>query len=199
MDVDKPNIDLHQGAEIGWRLEPFPVAPYAFPEPELVTATVRPGRYCAVSVCAHVTDLLHAGPLHCHLLVVGAGLLTATAQHARFDWLVERGVKSEGQRSVFQNRAAPVRRLDVPGDPAPLVATVDHRLREPISVRVLPFLVQDVAVPMTTGWLLWSLARAYEMIYEQHERYGVSGHKIDDLVFEGFTVSNNAVSVFMGS
>lgn len=36
----------------------------------------------------------------------------------------------------------------------------------------------------TTGYFLWSLARAYQLIYKEHEKYGVWGHGIGDLGFE---------------
>lgn len=53
---------------------------------------------------------------------------------------------------------------------------------------------------MSPGYLLWTLAKEYERIYAEHEKYGVWGHAIDDLCFERISIRPDGVTdVFMGS
>ncbi len=52
---------------------------------------------------------------------------------------------------------------------------------------------------MSVGYVLWSLAQAYKRIYKAHVRYGVWGHDIGDLAFEGLTVNGTNGAVDIGS
>lgn len=46
---------------------------------------------------------------------------------------------------------------------------------------------------LSPGYLLWMIAKQYERIYAEHEKYGVWGHALSDLVFEGFSIDDNGV------
>lgn len=52
---------------------------------------------------------------------------------------------------------------------------------------------------MSLGYLLWQIAQAYKIIYRQHKRWGVWGHAIGDLGFEGLEISDNISRVHIGS
>lgn len=53
---------------------------------------------------------------------------------------------------------------------------------------------------MTAGYLLWMVAKEYERIYREHEKYGVWGHAIGDLGFEGIEVDEDGnATILMGS
>lgn len=46
---------------------------------------------------------------------------------------------------------------------------------------------------MSPGYLLWTVAKEYERIYKEHEKYGVWGHALSDLAFEMITVEKDGV------
>lgn len=53
---------------------------------------------------------------------------------------------------------------------------------------------------MSVGHVLWHVAKAYQKIYEEAEedefgqqKYGIWGHSIDDLVFDGITIREDGV------
>jgi len=74
-------------------------------------------------------------------------------------------------------------------------ANIDYPLNQAVGVEVQPY---DLArrspyYCMTVGWLVWSLARAYEKIYEEPDYYGVWGHGLEDLFFEYLVVNGNEV------
>lgn len=53
---------------------------------------------------------------------------------------------------------------------------------------------------MSVGYVLWHVAREYGRIYRNAKKYGVWGHEIDDLCFEGFTLhSNGKIDLWIGS
>jgi len=55
-------------------------------------------------------------------------------------------------------------------------------------------------VEMSPGYLLWTLAKEYERIYKEHEKYGVWGHGLDDLNFEGVYIKKDGVvDLWLGS
>jgi len=53
---------------------------------------------------------------------------------------------------------------------------------------------------MSPGYFLWTVAKEYERIYAEHEKYGVWGHTIDDLGFERISIrKDGVVDLFIGS
>jgi hypothetical protein len=53
---------------------------------------------------------------------------------------------------------------------------------------------------MSIGYVLWAVAQEYKRIYRQHRKYGVWGHAITDLYFEGLDVQKNGnVTLLVGS
>lgn len=52
---------------------------------------------------------------------------------------------------------------------------------------------------MNVGYVLWQLARAYQRIYREHRKYGVWGHAIEDLWFEGMEIRGDVGHVEIGS
>lgn len=53
---------------------------------------------------------------------------------------------------------------------------------------------------MSPGYFLWSVAKEYERIYKEHEKYGIWGHAIEDLGFERITIrKDGVVDLFIGS
>jgi len=53
---------------------------------------------------------------------------------------------------------------------------------------------------MTAGYFLWTIARTYRDIYARHEHFGVWGHALDDLYFEGVVIDSDGIAeVLLGS
>lgn len=53
---------------------------------------------------------------------------------------------------------------------------------------------------MILGYFLWVVAKEYERIYREHEKYGVWGHAMSDLGFERIIVrEDGSVELFIGS
>jgi hypothetical protein len=58
----------------------------------------------------------------------------------------------------------------------------------------------DQRTETSPGYLLWVIAREYQRVYREHEKYGVWGHGIGDLWFEGMEVAEDGVvGLWMGS
>jgi len=52
----------------------------------------------------------------------------------------------------------------------------------------------------TLGYTLWLIAREYKRIYQKYKKYGVWGHQITGLVFEGLTIYENGFAeILIGS
>ena len=184
---------------------------YAFPEPTLIDDAVRSDSGPGVpwyNVWAYVVDLLGAGPLLANQLVVGAELVTDEQAESRYKaWIAKHPEMGQHDDDVFKTSARTVKYLD----DRPLIAVLSYPLSMPVSVRVEPFTISwpkhngkrprrpKERQCMTVGWLLWSLAKTYEMIYAEHEKYGIWGHSIRDLCFEQFAIDGDNVHLFVGS
>jgi len=46
---------------------------------------------------------------------------------------------------------------------------------------------------MSPGYFLWTVAKEYERIYKEHEKYGVWGHEMSDLGFERIRIAKDGV------
>lgn len=175
---------------------------YVFPEPQLIDeqATLtelgfpphpldtkddeEPSEQRWMSVSAYVTDLIETPPRTCHSLVVASDIFVP---------------KMRGDKNYNEMHARAISHIE----PRPLVAVLDYPLRVRVGVRVVPFVARyqagDEQRLMSIGWLLWSLARAYELIYAKHEKYGIWGHSIRDLVFELLAIDGERAYVSVGS
>jgi len=85
-----------------------------------------------------------------------------------------------------------------PGPPKELTFDLSYPLNKIGRVTIRPYEVNG-HLQMTVGYVLWQLAQAYLQIYEEHERYGVWGHAIDDIGFETMTIVGDLGFVGMGS
>lgn len=147
------------------------------------------------AVWAQVVDLLKAGPTMCDRLVVGASLVSS-GEHGE-------AVPPRAQTMKYLELAHP----GIGG--RPLRSTLSYPLKCEVEVEIEPYTLDFHWRPegdpnrlrkdMTLGWVLWSLARAYELIYAEHEKYGVWGHSIRDLCFEGIAFQDDRVYVMVGS
>jgi hypothetical protein len=88
-----------------------------------------------------------------------------------------------------------------------LIVTVTYPLSLNVRLTIAPLTEQytysdheNEWVSMSPGYLMWVLAQEYRRIYVEHEKYGVWGHDIDDLQFEGFVISENGeTELWIGS
>lgn len=49
------------------------------------------------------------------------------------------------------------------------------------------------------GWILWSIAQAYEYIYTRADDYYVWGHALNDLIYEIIKIKDDKINIFLGS
>lgn len=166
---------------------------------------------------AYVKDLILAGPALSDRLVVGAETWTPEDQLQQNQEFVADEVINVREKKLgdFTPCSRTITYLDIrhPGiDARPLTAVLDYPFGRRVGVRIEPYTFirpRHPNVPddeqesrgtyQTLGWVLWSLARAYELIYAEHEKYGVWGHSIRDLCFETFSLNGDHVSVGVGS
>jgi hypothetical protein len=88
-----------------------------------------------------------------------------------------------------------------------LIVTITYPLSLNVRLTIAPLTEQCTYsdhesewVSMSPGYLMWVLAQEYRRIYVEHEKYGVWGHDIDDLHFEGFAISENGdTELWIGS
>ena len=52
---------------------------------------------------------------------------------------------------------------------------------------------------LTVGYVLWLIAKEYERIYIEHEKYGIWGHEMGDLYFEQLSIQKNKAKISIGS
>ena len=80
---------------------------------------------------------------------------------------------------------------------------IDYPLTQAARVTVRPFRHDQKGhwgpPRMTLGYLHWQAARAYVKVYKEHKRYGVWGHHIGDLWFEGLRIQDNVAEFSIGS
>ena len=88
----------------------------------------------------------------------------------------------------------------------PIKFVLDYPLRAGCEVMVHPYRRVMIWPDQTAehqclsfGHILWCLAKEYERIYREHEHYGVWGHAMDDLYFEGLKVKEGNGHVLIGS
>lgn len=100
-------------------------------------------------------------------------------------------------------------------EPRDLWVDIDYPLSRGVRLCVKPFVMEpepceacerdhgrrrEKRVEMTPGYLLWMIAKEYERIYSEHEKYGIWGHGIEDLGFERITINKEGVvELFVGS
>jgi hypothetical protein len=91
----------------------------------------------------------------------------------------------------------------IPGKAQTYKVYLSYPLSEVVEVTVPPYEVirkgrkrqRLTSVP----YLLWQTARAYREVYRQWKKYGIWGHAIGDLWFEGFEIREDGVTLMMGS
>jgi hypothetical protein len=94
-------------------------------------------------------------------------------------------------------------------EPRTFSVLIDYPLRVGVRLTVPPMTRRTVwrdpkenaeRVETSPGYLFWVVAREYQRIYREHEKYQVWGHAIDDLWFEGLEISGDGlVQLWMGS
>ena len=53
---------------------------------------------------------------------------------------------------------------------------------------------------MDVSYFLWRIAQEYKYIYKNHEQFGIWGHCLGDLVFEGVKFNKNGIAeIYIGS
>lgn len=97
--------------------------------------------------------------------------------------------------------------------PRTLYVDIEYPLERGVRLTIKPMTIRveekkpgkksrcvDTRSEMTVGYFLWSVAKEYERIYKEHEKYGVWGHAIEDLGFETIHINKNGVvDLFIGS
>jgi hypothetical protein len=94
----------------------------------------------------------------------------------------------------------------------PITAIISYPLSKKASVKISPYYLKspksDLETQLATqchflevGYVLRQCARAYRMIYKEDARWGIWGHSIGDLFFEGihYYPRINRVELLMGS
>ena len=149
------------------------------------------------AVWAQVVDLLKAGPDLSDRLVVGASLVSSSGD-------------PDGEEVPPRARTMKYLAFAHAGIAVgTLKSTLSYPLKSEVEVEIEPYTIdfhwrpegdaKRLRKDLTVGWVLWSLARAYELIYAEHEKYGVWGHSIRDLCFEGIAFQDDRVYVMVGS
>jgi hypothetical protein len=80
------------------------------------------------------------------------------------------------------------RRSEAPIPPTAIV-DLDYPLSRIARVTIPPFW-QNGPV-QSWGHILWQIARAYKQIYKQWKKWGVWGHSLDDLYYEGLAATRD--------
>lgn len=85
---------------------------------------------------------------------------------------------------------------------------IDYPLSKAVFLTIEPMVVtwsggnspERTEREMRLGYFLWIVAKEYERIYREHEKYGVWGHALSDLGFEGVVVrEDGTVDLIIGS
>lgn len=78
----------------------------------------------------------------------------------------------------------------------PLTGTLDY----PLDVKVtFPITAFNKRWGISEGDVLWCASKAYKQVYKNPDKYGVWGHSMNQLAFEGFRVKGNKVKFDIGS
>lgn len=170
---------------------------------ESMRAPARPIRRCVPPARSRLTDskndALYPRFFDLDLYVPLEIALTLTPAQFPIVSGVRSGGPSEGPRSVSR---LPPRTLTmdltyplhvIARVTVPLYVQVDEGTREDDK----PY--RYVYRHMSVGYLCHQIARAYQAIYAAHERFGVWGHGIEDLVIERLRIRDNLVEVSIGS
>lgn len=88
-----------------------------------------------------------------------------------------------------------------------VVVDLDYPFGKVARLLIRPYIVETIRrdgeiaqwPTMRLGYVLWQIAQAYGQIYAEHERWGVWGHAIGDLVFESFRLEDNIGHIGIGS
>lgn len=89
-------------------------------------------------------------------------------------------------------------------EPSPLWVDITYPLTRGVRLLVKPLIKEKLPCKacggspvkrpsMSPGYLLWMVAKEYQRIYQEHEKYGVWGHALSDLGFERITVRKDGV------
>ena len=65
----------------------------------------------------------------------------------------------------------------------------------PLGVRI----ALDTGLHKNVGELLWNISQVYKYIYKNPSEYGIWGHNIEDLFFEGIKVYERGITFQIGS
>lgn len=85
----------------------------------------------------------------------------------------------------------------------PLTIQINYPLAKGVRLTIKPYNrvwfgengeARRLILEMSLGYVLWTVAKQYERIYREWERYGVWGHACSDLVFEGLVVNQDATA-----
>ncbi len=122
-------------------------------------------------------------------------------------WRPARKVKSRLRRRPGMRHIRGHVRIETFLPTRTLTFDIDYPLNATARVTIKPYTMSSMRRRrgdreeglMTVGYVLWQLARAYKVIYKQWRKYGIWGHAITDLCFEGLTIKDNVGDVLIGS
>lgn len=89
-----------------------------------------------------------------------------------------------------------------------LRTVIDYPLSTAVHLTIEPMIVTrsgggkpaQQTREMRLGYFLWVVSKEYERIYREHEKYGIWGHAMSDLGFEGLVVrEDGTVDLIIGS
>lgn len=135
-------------------------------------------RYLLLSTSTHVTDLLKVDAIVA-------------------DRLVQAVDDKEGRLVSYLPERALKARLSYPLDSVAVVTIEPYTVRHRYERDGVAFHRDDRW--MTVGWYLWSLAQAYQRIYDDWKKWGIWGHSIRDLVFEQVVIKDDEAWIGVGS
>ena len=83
----------------------------------------------------------------------------------------------------------------------PLLLSLDYPLSKEIHFLIGPYQTPNrLIASYPTGYVAWQIARKYQEIYQNPEKYGIWGHGIEDLFLANFELkSNNVLKVNISS
>lgn len=85
--------------------------------------------------------------------------------------------------------------------------TLSYPLSVNVTIEISPYTVtlpisetrSRIRKQMSVGYVLWQIAQAYRELYRDHEKYGVWGHALGDLVFEQMVIGKSRIEIGIGS
>lgn len=133
------------------------------------------------------------GKFYCNYHVQTVSTLTIEQAHMLLDVQTAEPDSESGHWCMFK--------------PEPIKTRIDYPVNLAVELTIPPLSIktfwkdgtENIRDYISPGYLMWVVSQEYKRIYEEHEKYGVWGHAITDLFFEGFEIENGLAQLLIGS